>query len=217
MSMFITIAQKSLEHLFISMTSLFAALCIALPLGFYLSQHKNQRLSRFVIRTISLIQTFPGLAMIAVIVVSLVCLRKFLPLPTTGFLPGILALSLYALSPILTNTYTGLLQTSPSMIDVATGLGMTKQQILVRVKAPHALPTILAGIRIAGVWTIGMCTLTSLVGSGGLGDLILQGLRSMNVTLVLAGTIPAAILAVFFEMGMSKIEKWLMVHEAAQA
>lgn len=211
------IFQKSLEHLFISMTALLVALSIALPLGFHLSRVKNQKLSRLVIRAVSLIQTFPGLAMIAVIVVSLVSLRKWIPVPATGFLPGIIALSLYALSPVLTNTYTGLLQCSPSMVDVARGLGMTDRQILFKVKAPFALPTILAGVRIAGVWTIGMCTLTSLVGSGGLGDLILQGLRSMNVTLVLSGTIPAAMLAIFFEVGMSAIERWLTVHEVAQS
>ena len=102
------------------------------------------------------------------------------------------------------------------MIDVAMGLGMTERQILCRVRAPFALPTILAGVRIAGVWTIGMCTLTSLVGSGGLGDLILQGLRSMRAPLVLAGTIPAALLAVLFEVGMSALERWLMVRECTQ-
>ena len=209
--MFWTILEKSGEHLFVSLSALFLALAVALPLGLYLSQIKNQRLSLLVIRTFSLIQTMPGLAMIALIVVILVSVNAFIALPTTGFLPGILALSLYAISPILTNTYTGIRQTSPQMIEVATGLGMTERQILLQVQAPHAIPMIMAGIRIAGVWTIGMCTLTSLVGCGGLGDLILQGLRSMNAQLVLAGTLPAAILAIFFEVGMSGIERWLKV------
>lgn len=211
----LTIFQKSLEHVLISAAALCVALCIALPLGFALSRSKRRRMARLVIRAVSLIQTFPGLAMIAVIVVSLVAIHQVIPIPTTGFLPGMMALSLYAISPILTNTYTGISQTNPSMVDVARGLGMTNQQILFKVKLPHALPMILAGVRIAGVWTIGMCTLTSLVGSGGLGDLILQGLRSMNATLVLSGTIPAAILATFFEIGMSKMEKWLITYERA--
>lgn len=214
--MLITILEKTLEHVFISCSALCAALAIAIPLGFLLSQSKHQKLSLFTIRTISLIQTLPGLAMIAVIVVFLVWVRGFFPVPTTGFLPGIIALSLYALSPILTNTYTGLSQTNPTMVDVATGLGMTRRQILLMVKVPYALPMILAGVRIAGVWTIGMGTLTSLVGSGGLGDLILQGIRSMNGRLVLAGTIPATILAIFFEGGMSAVERWLKQHETAQ-
>ncbi|NGX27034.1 MAG: Carnitine transport permease protein OpuCB [Chlamydiae bacterium] len=211
--MFWTILEKSTQHLFISFSSLLIAICIALPLGFTLSRKKNQKMTLLIIRAISLIQTMPGLAMIAVIVVILASMRNFISIPTTGFLPGVLALSLYGISPILTNTYTGITQVSPAMIDVATGLGMTKRQILFQVQAPHAIPMIIAGIRIAGAWTIGMCTLASLVGSGGLGDLILQGLRSMNATLVLAGTIPAACLAALFELGMSILEKWLTVRK----
>lgn len=203
------ILEKSLQHLFISLSALFIALCIAMPLGFFLTKSKSKKISLVTIRTISLIQTMPGLAMIALIVVFLSGIRFLVPVPCTGYLPGILSLSLYALSPILTNTYTGIKQTSPQMVDVATGLGMTRRQILHNVEIPSAIPMIIAGIRIAGVWTIGMCTLTSLVGCGGLGELILQGLRSMNAKYVLAGTIPAAILAVFFEWGMSALEKWL--------
>lgn len=207
------ILEKTAQHIFVSLSALFLALCIALPLGFYLSRNKNEKRSIIIIRAVSLIQTMPGLAMIAFIVICLAGVGIFIPLPTTGFLPGVIALTLYAISPILTNTYTGIKQTSSTMIDVATGLGMTKRQILLNVQAPHAIPTIMAGIRIAGVWTIGMCTLTSLVGSGGLGDLILQGLRSMNANLIFSGTLPAAILAIFFEWGMTAIEKWLRVDE----
>jgi len=210
---FSTILEKAVEHLLISFSALFIALCIALPLGFALSRSKHPKRSLFLIRAISLIQTMPGLAMIAIIVVTLAALRTIFPIPVTGYLPGILALSLYGISPILTNTYTGIKQTSPAMLNVGKSLGMTGRQILFMVEAPHAIEMIVAGIRIAGVWTIGMCTLTSLVGSGGLGDLILQGLRSMNATYVLAGTIPAAILALFFEWGMTCLEKWLKVEK----
>lgn len=209
--MFWTVLEKSYQHLFISLSALFVALCIAIPLGFTLSRRKGSKMTLFIIRTISLIQTIPGLAMIAAIVVLLLSLHNTIPIPTTGMLPAIITLSLYGISPILTNTYTGLTQVNPAMIDVATGLGMTKRQILFQVQAPHAIPTIMAGVRIAGVWTIGMCTLASLIGSGGLGDLILQGLRSMNPNLVIAGTLPAAGLAILFELGMSISEKWLTV------
>jgi len=203
--------QKTIEHLFVSLSALILALCIALPLGFYLSRVANKRLSMVIIRMASLIQTIPGLAMIALIIVLLVSLRSVVHLPTTGYLPGILALSLYAISPILTNTYTGITQANRSLIDVGTGLGMSKRQILFLVEAPHAIPTIMAGIRIAGVWTLGMCTLTSLVGAGGLGDLIFQGLRSINGKYLLAGTLPSAFLAVAFEWGMTRLEHWLKV------
>jgi osmoprotectant transport system permease protein len=193
------------------MLSLLIALALALPLGFILSKSRHQKLSRFLVRATSLIQTMPGLAMLALMVVLLALVREVFPIATTGMLPGILTLSLYGISPILTNAYTGITQVSPAMIDVAEGLGMTRQQTLFQVQMPHAVPMIMAGIRIAGVWTIGMCTLVSLVGSGGLGDLILQGLRSMNARLVLAGTIPAALLAALFEWSLSSLEKWLTV------
>ncbi len=209
--MMVTILEKMAQHIFVSFSALFLAICIALPLGFYLSRSKNEKRTLLIIRAISLIQTMPGLAMIAVIVVILSTVRMVIPVATTGYLPGVIALMLYAISPILTNTYTGVKQTSSTMMDVATGLGMTPRQVLFYLQIPHAIPMIMAGIRIAGVWTIGMCTLTSLVGSGGLGDLILQGLRSMSSDLVLSGTIPAAVLAIFFEWGMSSIERWLRV------
>lgn len=207
------ILEKSLQHLIVSMTALLLALAITLPLSFYLSQKKGARSTLLIVRAISLIQTMPGLAVIAMIVVLLVAVRKIIPVPTTGFLPGVIALSLYGISPILTSAYTGLTETDPTMVEVATGLGMTKKQTLFLVQAPQAIPMIMTGVRIAGVWTIGMCTLASMVGCGGLGDLILQGLRSLNATYILAGTIPSAILAVFFELGMTRMEKWLRVEE----
>ena len=90
---------------------------------------------------------------------------------------------------------------------------MTSKQILFLVEIPTAIPFIMAGIRISAVWTIGMATLTSIIGSGGLGDLIMQGLRSMHVDLVLAGTIPAALLAIIFEVALTRIEKWLSLEK----
>jgi len=201
--------KKTLEHLFISLSALLIAMCIALPLALLLSRMKNRPRARIILRLISLIQTIPGLAMIALIVVTLVATRSILHLPATGYLPGILTLSLYGVSPILTSAYGGIEQTSAPLIDVATGLGMTKRQILKWVELPHSIPMIMGGLRIAGVWTIGMCTLTSLVGSGGLGDLIFQGLRSMNTKYLLAGTLPAAFVAIVFDWGMTRFEHWL--------
>jgi len=207
--MIFVIFEKTLQHLYISLSALFISCAVALPLAFWLSRAKGKKWPLLIIRGASLIQTMPGLAMIALIASILVSIRSIVALPATGLLPGIIALSFYGISPILTNSYSGIKQTSPEMRDVANGMGMSDTQILFLVEIPQAMTMILAGIRIAGVWTIGMCTLTSLIGSGGLGDLILQGLRSMNAQYVLAGTIPAAVLALFFELGVSKIEKWL--------
>lgn len=203
------ILQKTAQHLFITLGALFIALLIALPLGGYLTRCKYRRLALYIVRGAGLIQTLPGLAMIASIVVLLASLPASLNIPATGYLPGIIALSLYGISPILTNTYTGIKQVSPCMVEVARGLGMTSKQSLFWVEIPTALPTIIAGLRISSVWIIGMATLTSLVGSGGLGDLIMQGLRSMRPSFVMAGTIPALGLALIFEWGLSHLEKWL--------
>ena len=203
------ILQKTVQHLFLTLGALFIALMIALPLGGYLTRSKHSRLALYIVRGAGLIQTLPGLAMIGTIVVLLAALPERFHIPATGYLPAVLGLSLYAISPILTNTYTGIKQVDPRMVEVAHGLGMVPKQVLFWVEVPTALPTILAGIRISTVWIIGMATLTSLVGAGGLGDLIMQGLRSMKPQLVMAGTIPAICLALFCDLGISRIEKWL--------
>lgn len=205
MTLFYLILQKVAEHLFLTLSALFIALVIALPLAFVCSRTRFKRLALATIHSAEIVQTIPGLAMLAVIIVFLSSISA----PATGVLPAIIALTFYGIAPILTNTYTGIRQISPALIEVAQGMGMTNRQVLYMVKIPQALPMMMSGARIAAVWTIGMATLTSLVGAGGLGDLIMQGLRSMQPKLVLAGTIPAALLALSFERGMTYLEKWL--------
>ncbi|MCP5490983.1 MAG: ABC transporter permease [Chlamydiales bacterium] len=185
---------------------------IAIPLGIYLTRLKSERIANGIMRFTAMIQTVPGLALIALIVVTLALVRAFLPLPTTGFLPSVVVLVLYALMPILINTYTGIKQVSSSLKMVARSMGMTYPQIFFHVELPLSLPVLLTGVRIAFVTTIGMVTLTSLVGSGGLGDLIVQGLRTIQVDLVLAGTIPAALLAIIFDIGLLKLGRYLAAH-----
>ena len=201
---------KTFQHLQLSLYSLFISIIIAGPLGIILAKSKHTKLASFILKISSILQTIPGLALIALIVAILVLLRKIVFLPATGFLPAIIVLSLYALLPILTNTYFGIKGVNPTVIDVAKGMGMSSKQILFSVELPLALTVIFAGIRISLVWIIGMATLTSLVGSGGLGDLIMQGLRSMQIDLILAGTVPAAILAIFFDWLFAFLGKWLI-------
>ncbi|HEU64512.1 MAG: Carnitine transport permease protein OpuCB [Candidatus Anoxychlamydiales bacterium] len=200
---------KTFQHMQLSLYSLFLSILIAVPLGVILAKSKHPKISAFILKMLSILQTIPGLALIALIVSILVLLRKIVFLPATGFLPAIIVLSLYAILPILANTYYGIKEVNPTMIDVAKGMGMTSKQILFSIELPLALTVILTGIRISLVWTIGMATLTSLVGSGGLGDLIMQGLRSMQIDLIIAGTVPAAILAIFFDWLFSLLGKWL--------
>ncbi|NGX63450.1 MAG: Carnitine transport permease protein OpuCB [Candidatus Anoxychlamydiales bacterium] len=204
------IVFKTWQHLQLSLYSLFLSIAIAVPIGVILAKSRYPKIAAFVLKLTSALQTIPALALIALLVAFLVLLRKFIALPATGFFPAIIVLSLYAILPILANTYYGIKNVDPTMKDIAKGMGMTSKQILFSVEIPLALSVIMTGIRLSLVWTIGMATLTSLVGAGGLGDLIMQGLRSMNVNLILAGTIPCAILAIFFDWLLAIISKWLM-------
>jgi len=199
------IINRTLEHIYLVFLSMVIAVVIALPLGIYLSKSNRLKLVSAIMGLAGIIQTVPSLALIAFIVV----IFAIISLPTIGTVPAIVALILYALLPILRNTYTGIRQVDKSIIEVATGMGMTPHQILFSVELPLSLPVIMAGIRIATVWTIGVATLCGLIGAGGLGDLIIKGLRSIQVDYLLAGTIPAAILAIIFDWALSRLEKWL--------
>jgi len=204
-----TIWLKTWEHLELTFVALFIAMALAIPLGIFLAKSRR-RIAPFLIRGAIDIQTIPGLALIALTVVFLASLRVFFPLPTTGTLPAIIVLVLYALLPILSNTYTGIKQVSVNVKNVARAMGMTSFQILFYVEIPLSLPVLINGIRIALVSIIGMVTLTSLVGSGGLGELIVQGLRVMQIDLVLAGTLPAAALAILFDVMLIKLGRYLV-------
>ena len=196
--------QRTYEHIYLTFFALVIAIVISLPLGIYLTRARPKFAST-VMGLAGVIQTIPTLALIALVVVVF----ALIALPTIGTLPALVALVLYALLPILRNTYTSIRQVDPSIIEVATGMGMTPNQILFSVELPLSLPVIMAGIRISTVWTIGIATLCGLVGAGGLGDLILKGLRSIQMDYLLAGTLPAATLALLSDWVLGGLEKWL--------
>ena len=210
-SFFLTILFKTWQHLTLTFFSLILAIVLSIPFGIYLTRLKNKKVSTFFLRLVSLIQTIPSLALMALIIVFFVSIRSFVYLPATGFFPGLVILTIYALLPILQSTYVGISQVNSSLIEVALARGMTKKQILFIVEMPIALPFIVSGIRTSLVWTIGMATLTSLIGSGGLGDLIMQGLKSVNFELILAGTLPAAFLAISLDYLTLSMGKWLTI------
>jgi osmoprotectant transport system permease protein len=130
-----------------------------------------------------------------------------LPIFGIGKVPAIIALTLYALLPILRNTYTGILGVDPALVDAGRGMGMTSRQILFMVELPLTLPIIMAGVRTATVLTIGVAALATFIGAGGLGDLIDRGLRVADKNLILIGAIPAAILAILFDLFLRKLEE----------
>jgi osmoprotectant transport system permease protein len=170
-------------HLFITGVSLGVGILIAVPLGILLTRYP--RWAAPVIAVVSIFQTIPSLVFFAFV----------LPFLGIGTRPALIILSLYALLPILRNTYIGLRSVDATMIDAARGQGMTSWEILYMVELPLAAPIIVTGIRLSAVYLVSWTTIAALIGAGGLGELIFSGIDSYNVSLLLAGAIPAALLA----------------------
>lgn len=196
------------EHLLLSAAALLLGLVIALPLA--VGAARSLHLRRGALGVASLVQTIPGLALLALFYPLLLALDGLLGnagIPALGFLPALLALGLYAVLPILRNAVAGLTGIDAAIIEAADGVGMTPAQKLRLVEAPLAAPVVMAGIRTAAVWTIGAATLSTTVGQPSLGDLIFAGLQTQNWALVLVGCIAAAGLALAADALLGLIEK----------
>ncbi|MBY8825420.1 ABC transporter permease/substrate-binding protein [Sphingomonas colocasiae] len=182
-------------HVLLSAAALVLALAVSLPLAVIAA--RRPAVARVALAAASLIQTIPALALLALFYPILLGLSALVGahIPALGFLPSLLALTLYALLPILRNAVTGLTSLDPAVIEAADGVGMTPGQKLRLVEAPLAAPVVMAGIRTAAVWTIGAATLSTTVGQPGLGDLIFAGLQTQDWTLVLTGCLASAALA----------------------
>jgi osmoprotectant transport system permease protein len=191
------ILSKTGEHLYLSFTALFIACLIAIPLGIYFANH--DRLATQVIRVVQVIQTIPSLALLGFMV----------PFFGIGTLPAIIALVLYSLLPVLQNTFTGIREVDKSLIEIGTGMGMTKRQILWLVQLPMARSFIMAGVRMAAVQTISIATIATFIGAGGLGDLIMRGLGMYDTAIILTGAIPTALLAIFLDRFLLYIDNKL--------
>ncbi len=204
--------QSTQEHVVLTLTAMLIACAIAIPLGIALARCRFRSVVHAVMGLVNIVQPIPSLALVALTVVLFYLINELLNarvLATLGTAPALVALVAYALLPILRNTYTGIRQVDPAVVEVAVGMGMTARQVLWAVQLPLALPFIMAGIRIATVWTIGVATLVSLVGAGGLGDLIFRGLSTYRIQLILAGAAPAAGLALVLDWLLGSVERWL--------
>jgi osmoprotectant transport system permease protein len=192
---FARVPELLAQHLLLAFAALLLGLVIALPLA--ILSARNRTVGRIALGFASLVQTIPSLALLALFYPILLSVSALVGggIPALGFLPSLLALSLYALLPILRNGVTGLANLDPAVLEAADGVGMTRAQKLRLVEAPLVAPMLMAGIRTAAVWTIGAATLSTTVGQPSLGDLIFAGLQTQNWTLVLAGCIAAAGLA----------------------
>ncbi len=201
------LGDKLAAHILLASAAIALGIIVALPLAIWAS--RSQNVARAALGFASLVQTIPALALLALFFPILLSLRAVFGdgLPTLGFLPALLALSLYALLPILRNAVTAQTNLDPGVLEAADGVGMSFSQRLRLVEAPLSAPYIMAGIRTAAVWTIGAATLSTTIGQPSLGDPIFAGLQTQNWVLVLAGCVASAGLALVADALLGLIEK----------
>ena len=194
------VIQRTGEHIELVAAAMAIALIIGLPLGVALVRRRT--LQRWVLGVANVVQTIPSLALFGFLI----------PVPWIGGVgasTAIVALALYALLPILRNTATGIEEVDGAVIESARGMGMTPRQVLWQVELPLAAPVLLAGIRVATVLCIGVTTIAAAIGAGGLGVFIFRGVSMVNNQVILAGAIPAALLAILADSALG-ILQWRM-------
>ena len=183
------------EHVQLTLLSVVIGLLIALPLAVVASRFEL------------LAKPLTWLAAIGQTIPSIAILGLMLPFLGTGFIPSLFALTIRAILPIFLNGYVGIRSTDPAIVDAARGMGTSEAQLLAMVQLPLASPVLFAGIQTATVQNIGLATLAAFIGGGGLGDLILQGLGTVDAPVLLAGAVPVALLAMVAEVGLGRIQR----------
>ena len=190
------LARLLAQHLALVLGSLLLAVAVAVPLG--IAAHRAPRLAPPVMAAAGLLQTLPSLAVLAVLIALV---------GRIGFVPALLALFIYALLPIVRNTHAGLQAVPAGQLQAALALGLTRGQALRAIELPQALPTLMAGVKTAAVTNVGTATVAAFVGAGGLGERIVAGLAVNDSTLMLAGALPAAMLAIVVQLGFDALER----------
>lgn len=194
------VLRLTLEHIgLVAVAMLFAVGC-GVPLGILAARHR--RMGRFVLAAANAVQTVPSLALFGFLI----------PVPILGGIgsrTAIIALALYALLPIIRNTHAGITGVDAAVIEAARGMGMTGRQLLWQVEIPLSLGVIVTGVRVATVIAIGVATIAAAIGAGGLGTYIFRGLAMVNTPVILAGAVPAALLAVLADLLLGLLAKRL--------
>jgi osmoprotectant transport system permease protein len=194
------VLELTLEHLWLVGLSIFFAVLVGIPLGILITRWPT--LNKPVLGSANIIQTIPSLALFGFL----------LPAPWIGERAdrlAILALALYALLPLIRNTYTGIKGVDRAVVEAGRGMGMTDRQLLWQVELPLAMSVIVAGVRVATVLSVGLATIAAAIGAGGLGEYIFRGLAMVNNQVILAGAIPAAGLAILADVSLGWLEKRL--------
>ena len=196
------ILAATADHLILVLIAMGFAIAIGVPLGMFIVHRKTLR--NIALTLASIFQTIPSLALFGFLI----------PIPFIGGIgrrTAVVALVLYALLPILRNTYVGLTGIDPAVLEAAEAMGMTQAQILWRVRLPLARAVILAGIRTATIITIGVATIAAAIGAGGLGTFIFRGVAMVSDAVILAGAIPAALLAIAADLLLGQLERRLKI------
>ena len=194
------VLELTLEHLWLVGVSTLLAVLIGIPLGIFIAHWPVW--NKPVLAGANIIQTIPSLALFGFL----------LPLPWLGERAdrlAILALTLYALLPLIRNTYAGIRSVDPAVVEAGRAMGLTDRQLLFQVELPLASGVIVAGLRIATVLSIGLATIAAAIGAGGLGEFIFRGLAMVNNQVILAGAVPAALLALFADFVLGRLERRL--------
>jgi osmoprotectant transport system permease protein len=197
------VLELTLEHVKLVGISTFLAVLIGIPLGIVITRYPS--LNKPVLGGANIIQTIPSLALFGFL----------LPAPWIGARAdrlAILALALYALLPLIRNTYAGIQGVDRAIVEAGRGMGMTDRQLLFQVELPLALGVIIAGVRVATVISVGLATIAAAIGAGGLGEYIFRGLAMVNNQVILAGAIPAAAMALLADVSLGWLEKRLSPH-----
>lgn len=187
--------QQTLTHIWLSGAAVLLAVLVAVPAGILLTRH--QKLAEPAMTAVGLLQTIPSVALLAFMI----------PFLGIGTAPALTALFLYALLPILRNTYIGIKEVSPAALEAGRGMGMTSRQLLFMVELPLAFRVIMSGIRVSTVLIIGWATLAAFVGGGGLGDTIMTGFSMVSTKHILLGGVPVTLLALLADFGLGRVEK----------
>jgi osmoprotectant transport system permease protein len=185
----------TVQHIQLSLIAVVIAIAVGVPLGILIT--RIPKTSSFVIGFANAVQAVPSLALLGFLV----------PFLGIGSTPSVVMIVLYSLLPIIKNTYTGLVNVDKAILEAGMGMGMTDSQLMRMVQLPLALPVIMAGVRISAVTAVGLTTLAALIGAGGLGQFIYRGISMVNNRMIVAGAIPAMILALLIDLILLLLEK----------
>jgi osmoprotectant transport system permease protein len=198
------LSEATVEHLYLTYSALALSIALALPLA--LVSLYNKHIALVIITVANLMQAIPSFAVVAIVV----------PLLGIGFTPAVVAILLRALLPIIKNTYIGLRDADSAILDAARGIGLTEWQTIRHIRLPNAYPAMFAGIKFAAILANSIAILTAIIGSGGLGSIIFQGLSNLNTDKIIAGSLPTIGIAIFIDISFSLIERAVTPRTSSQ-